>query len=79
MKNEHKVYCLIVKAVENGKLKEPFNTKDFRKACPGLGEGTYKAFLYKHRLGNPDKNTELFKRVSTGIFKLIRPLIYNCD
>jgi len=68
-----KVYKLIVKAVQNGKLKEPFTSHDFRKACSGLGEGTYNAFLWKHRLGKPGSNTELCERISPGKFKLIRP------
>lgn len=69
-----KVYKLIVKAVKDGKLKEPFTSHDFRKACPDLGRGTYNAFLWKHRLKNPGDNTELFERICAGSFKLIRPL-----
>lgn len=67
-----KVYKLITRAIKCEILKEPFASCDFRKACPGLGKGTYTAFLWKHRLGNPGGNTELFKRVSTGKFRLIR-------
>ena len=69
-----KVYRLIVKAVQHERLKEPFTSRDFRKACLGLGEGAYNAFLWKHRLRNPGSNTELFERISPGRFKLIRPL-----
>lgn len=49
----HKVYSAIVRAVKSGQLKGPFGQGDFRRACPGLGEGTHKAFLHKHRKGNP--------------------------
>jgi hypothetical protein len=56
----YKVYSAIVSAVKNGSLKEPFTNDDFRRACQGLGQGTYKAFLHKHRKGNPGGNSELF-------------------
>jgi hypothetical protein len=62
----HKVYGAIVGAVRPGVLLEPFTKEDFRKACPGLGEGTYAAFLDKHRKGNPGGNSELFGRQSPG-------------
>lgn len=42
----HEVYRRIVTALQKGKLREPFSSEDFRRACPGLGEGTYNAFLY---------------------------------
>lgn len=51
----NRVYKEIVKAVKEGNLVEPFSVKDFTVACPGLGKGTYNAFLYKHRRGNPEK------------------------
>jgi len=66
------VYARIVDAVRNGRLQEPFTKKDFKRACPGLGKGTYNAFLWKHRVGNPGKKTELFIKVSPGKFKLVR-------
>ena len=48
---------------------------------PGLGlvGGTYNAFLYKHRVGNPGGQSELFERTSPGQFKLVRPLKYGLD
>jgi len=70
----HEVYAGIVSAVRSGELQEPFSQADFRRACPGLGDGTYKAFLYKHRLRNPGGNTELFELVGPGRFKLLRPI-----
>jgi len=74
---KHIVYSAIVDAVNSGQLKEPFGKKEFRSACKGLGEGTYQAFLYKHRKGNPGGNSELFELVSKGRFRLIHPLLYG--
>lgn len=71
-KTNSKVYKLIRDAIQNGKLREPFTSHDLRNACPGLGEGTYNAFLWKHRLGNPGNNSELFRKVSPGKFRLIK-------
>ena len=79
MMERHKVYASIIREVNGGKLKELFSQKDFREACPNLGEGTYKAFLPKHRLGNPGGNSELFERVSKGRFKMVRPFKYGFD
>lgn len=72
----HEVYAAIVKAIETGRLAEPFTTRDFEESCPGFGSGTYNAFLYKHRLGNPGGNSELFRRVGPGQFECLRPLKY---
>jgi hypothetical protein len=76
---QHKVYAGIVQAVNYGRLIEPFTQDDFRRACPGFGEGTYKAFLYKHRKGNPGGVSELFELVSPGRFRLLRPLRYGLE
>ncbi len=73
----HKVYSAMVQAVKNEKLKEPFTQEDFRRACSGLGEGTYQAFLYKHRKDNPGGQSELFEMVGTGKFRLLRPFRYE--
>ena len=73
----HRVYHAIVKAVKQGNLREPFGVDDFRRACPGFGRGTYNAFLHKHALGNPGKNSELFERVSEGFFQCLRPFRYD--
>jgi hypothetical protein len=72
-----KVYTKIVNAVKAGILTEPFSVKDFRIACPGLGNGTYNAFLYKHRRSNPGRKSELFELISPGNFKCIRPFKYG--
>ena len=74
---KHRVYQAIVEAVKDGRLKEPFSKEDFHLACPGFGEGTYNAFLYKHRKGNPGGVSELFEQVSTGHFILLRPIKYG--
>lgn len=74
---KHRVYRSIVQAVNEGRLKEPFNNRDFRSECPGFAGGTYNVFLHKHALGNPGGNSELFKRISPGKFRLIRPFKYG--
>ena len=73
----HRVYGAIVTAVKTGALTEPFSKATFRLACPGLGNGTYNAFLDKHSLGNPGRNSELFERVSPGLFRCLRPFRYG--
>jgi len=74
MPREHEVYRAIVKAIKEGKLKEPFTKEDFRRACPNFGEGTYNTFLWKHRKGNPGRNSELFEKVAPGKFVVINHL-----
>lgn len=64
-------------AIGAGWLREPFSNEDFKNACPGLGAGTYKAFLHKHAVGNPGHASELFMRVSPGHFKCVRPFKYG--
>jgi hypothetical protein len=60
-----------------GNLKEPISKADFRGACPGFGEGTYQAFLHKHRKGNPGGVSELFELTTPGQFRLLRPFRYG--
>ena len=73
----HKVYHAVVKAIRVGKLTEPFTSQDFKNSCPGFGNGTYNAFLYKHCCGNPGGNSELFEKVAPGQFKCVRPFKYG--
>ncbi len=73
----HRVYGAIVQAVQQGTLTGPFTKADFRRACSGLGEGTYNTFLDKHAVGHPGGETELFERVAPGQFRLVRPLSYG--
>jgi hypothetical protein len=74
---EHKVYTAIVAALRAGRLNEPFSQQDFRSACPGLGGGTYQAFLSKHARGNRGGDTELLERVARGRYRVIRPIEYG--
>jgi hypothetical protein len=69
----HDVYTALVNAVTEGTLKEPFSAADFRHACPGFGDGTYRAFLWKHS-GSGRNDTRLLEKVSAGKFRLVRPL-----
>jgi hypothetical protein len=75
------VYRSLVEAVVDGRLKEPFGPADFRRACPGLSDGTYRAFLWKHSGGGgtegPGRDTVLLDRMAPGKFKLVRP--FNDD
>ena len=73
----HKVYSAIVQAVKKGILKEPFTNDDFRSACLGFGNGTYNAFLYKHRKGNPSGASALFELIAPGSFIILRPFRYG--
>jgi hypothetical protein len=73
----HKVYEAIVRAIKVGQLTEPFTMQDFESSCPGFGNGTYNAFLYKHTKGNKGGNSELFKGVAPGKFRCLRPFKYG--
>jgi hypothetical protein len=73
---DHEVYRAIVSAVRDKRLTEPFGQTEFRTACPGFAEGTYRNFLRKHRRGN-GATSELFEVVGTRKYRLIRPLLYE--
>ena len=75
----HAVYRAVVRAVKRKSLMEPFNAKEFRKACPGFADSTYGTFLGKHEENNPGGNSRLFKRVSRGVYKLLRPFKYGMN
>jgi hypothetical protein len=60
----------IYAAVQAKRLREPFDADAVSRACPGWAERTYHVFLAKHAVGNPGKNTELFVRVSPGVYRL---------
>ena len=77
MAKHHKVYIAIVKAIEGGRLKEPFSNNDFRNACPEF-KGGYKMHFY----GNTEKGitkgvSELFELLGPNMFRLIRPIKYE--
>jgi hypothetical protein len=74
--SHHDVYSALVDAVAKGTLTEPFSAADFRHACPGFGEGTYRAFLWKHS-GSGKNDTRLLEKVAPGKFRLSRPLQYG--
>ena len=73
----HKVYEAIVTAIRSGKMAEPFAKHDFKMSCPGFGNGTYNAFLYKHVKGNNKGNSELFEKVAPGQFRCLQPFKYG--
>jgi len=73
----HKVYSAIVRAVGDGRLREPFSKTDFERGYPGFGRGTYNAFLDKHAVGNPGGSSELFIRFAPGLFRCVRPFKYG--
>lgn len=66
----------IYDAVQQGRLKEPFGAADVKRACPGWAESTYKVSLAKHAVGN-GATTELFERVSTGLYRTLPRLHSN--
>ena len=62
----------IYSAVVSGRLEEPFNAAQVKRACPGWADKTYHTFLGKHRAGN-GMETELFVRTGRGLYKLNKP------
>jgi len=74
-----KVYCCIKNAIDNGELREPFNSDDIRNICKNkFEESTYLTFLNKHRVGNKE-TTELFiKNEENKTYTLVKPFVYNC-
>ena len=73
----HDLYRSIVKAVNNGSLKEPFKAAHVKAACPGFADRTYPNFLPKHRKGNSGGESELFERVPAGGYRLLKPTKYG--
>ena len=57
----------IRRVVSTGELQQPFRRRDVTAA---VGRELPGAFLAKHRIGNPDGETELFKQVERGLFRL---------
>jgi len=64
----------IYRAVERGKLAEPFNAAMVRKACPGWSKNSYPTFLPKHAKGNPGGNSVLFIGIKAGLYRTIKSL-----
>ena len=59
----------IDRAIERGKLDEPFRASDVRAACPGFAHKTYNQFLPKHSLNNPGNNKVHFEKVEVGLYR----------
>ncbi len=57
----------IREAVRSGALPMLFTPKQVNRALKITWAGV---FLPKHRVGNPDENTELFVRMATGLYRL---------
>jgi hypothetical protein len=74
---KNKTYQRIVKAIKDGKLKEPFNVNDVKAACPDLNKNTVNGFLSKRRVRNPGKYLALFVRHPPFRYSLIRPFKYG--
>ena len=68
-KPERKTIAAIRGAVRKGVLKQPFRRSDVSLA---IGWSRPVAFLPKHRVGNPDDETELFHQLDRGLYELVR-------
>jgi len=64
----------VYRAVEEGRLKEPFDAAALRQACPDWADRTYRNFPPKHRVGNPSGTTELFEQVGHGLYRTLPSL-----
>lgn len=64
---ERRTSAAIRQAVRDGTLKQPFRRDDVSEA---IGWSLPPAFLPKHRIGNPDRETELFRQVDRGLYRL---------
>jgi hypothetical protein len=74
MPRSEEMYRRLVAAVQRGDLAEPFSKADFQRACPGLSDATYRAFLWRHSGGDVrSKNSPLLERVEPIGFRLTRP------
>ena len=58
----------IREAVRTGRLRQPFGAQDL--VAIGVLPSTAAAFPPKHAVGNPGGNSELFVRVSRGLYRL---------
>lgn len=67
MSFERQTIHRIREAIRNGRLREPFRPADVNTAIEIPYAGV---FLPKHRVGNPGGFTELFIRVSRGLYRL---------
>jgi hypothetical protein len=65
---ERRTISDIRRAVRTRALRQPFRRNDVSKA---IGHPLSPAFLPKHRVGNPDGETELFHQVDRGLYRLV--------
>lgn len=59
-------YRSIDKAICDGRLTEPFSSKDVEDACPGFSARVYRSYLANFAQGNSAGMIELFQRVNRG-------------
>ena len=62
-------YRAIDKAICDGLLTEPFNSKDVENVCLGFSRSVYKTYLSKFSQGNSINAIELFQRVDRGTYR----------
>ena len=78
MPTSEQVYRQLVEAFRRGELLEPFTKADFKRACPGLTEGTCRSFLWRHSGGDPTRaHSPLLERVEPAGFRLCRPFKFG--
>jgi hypothetical protein len=78
MPSKEEIYRRLVESVKRGELPEPFSKADFQRACPGLSDATYRAFLWRHSGGGAVPNDSLLlERVTPAGFRLSRPFKYG--
>lgn len=64
---ERRTIAAIRHAVRSGALMQPFRRADVSLA---IGWSLPPAFLPKHRVGNPGRETELFEQIDRGSYRL---------
>lgn len=62
------IYTIIRSEVSNGRLRQPFNVADVKRATRVMDKSP--SFLSKHAQNNPGGHKEYFIRVSKGYYKL---------
>jgi len=62
----------IDRAIDEGKLYEPFRASDIRATCQGFAHSTYNQFLPKHTISNPSNNKVHFEKVASGLYRRLR-------
>jgi hypothetical protein len=65
--------CIVKKVIE-GQLKESFCANDVKSVCLGWAHNTYPASLAKHEKNYSCKYKKYYKRISRGVYRLIRKI-----